>query len=69
VSVFAVEDDAAQVCWFGLPEGSVIEAGDARASRCWRHETRENPHRGAFAGAVWSEKPHDLAFPDLVSPR
>jgi 3',5'-cyclic-AMP phosphodiesterase len=31
VSVFAVEDGAAQVCWRGLPEGSVLEAGDARA--------------------------------------
>ncbi|MDQ3569327.1 MAG: hypothetical protein M3396_01640 [Actinomycetota bacterium] len=31
VSVFAVEDTAAQVCWSGLPEGSVLEAGDARA--------------------------------------
>ncbi len=31
VSVFAVEDTAAQVCWRRLPEGSVLEAGDARA--------------------------------------
>jgi len=30
-SVFAVEDTAAQVCWRNLPEGSVLEAGDARA--------------------------------------
>ena len=30
-SVFAVEDTAAQVCWNQLPEGSVLEAGDARA--------------------------------------
>ncbi len=29
--MFAVEDTAAQICWHGLPEGSVLEAGDARA--------------------------------------
>ncbi len=31
VSVFAVEDTAAQVTWAGLPEGTVVEAGDATA--------------------------------------
>jgi predicted phosphodiesterase len=31
VRVFAVEDTAAQVCWHDLPEGSILEAGDARA--------------------------------------
>lgn len=31
ISVFAVEDTSAQVVWRGLPEGSVVEAGDARA--------------------------------------
>jgi len=31
VSIFAVEDTAAQVCWAGLPVGSVVRAGDSRA--------------------------------------
>ena len=30
MSVFAVEDTAAQVCWTGLPDGSELQAGDAR---------------------------------------
>ena len=30
-AVFAVEDTTAQVCWSGLPEGTVVEAGDAVA--------------------------------------
>ncbi len=30
LNVFAVEDRAAQVCWSGLPEGSEIEAGEAK---------------------------------------
>ena len=29
--MFAVEDTAAQICWHRLPEGTVVEAGDARA--------------------------------------
>ena len=31
VTVFAVEDTAAQVCWSGLPAGTRLEAGDAVA--------------------------------------
>jgi hypothetical protein len=31
ISVFAVEDTAAQVCWAELPEGTTLQAGDATA--------------------------------------
>src|SRR5207244_5221322 len=41
-----------------------IQAGDARRAGTRRHETREDTHRRALAGAVRSEKTDDLAASD-----
>src|SRR5213078_2841299 len=42
-----------------------VETCDRRTPRSRRHEAGKNPHGCSLAGAIWSEKPHDLALADF----